>query len=49
MLLLEEKITNFNSFKDNYKAGSAPTAEDHIGKSSGDCHMNYPFNYFEPN
>jgi hypothetical protein len=41
-------VANFNTFESNYKIGSSPTAEDHIVNLSGDCHMDYPYNYFDP-
>ena len=41
-------LDNFNNFTDNYKSGSAPSADQHICASSGDYHTNYPNNYFDP-
>ena len=41
-------LDNFNNFTDNYKSGSAPSADQHICDSNGDCHTNYPNNYFDP-
>jgi hypothetical protein len=39
---------NFNEFTDNYKTGDAPSADQHIRDSNGDCHTDYPYNYFTP-
>ena len=41
-------LDNFNNFTDNYKSGSAPSADQHICTSIGDYHTNYPNNYFDP-
>jgi len=41
-------LDNFNNFTDNYKSGSAPSADQHICDSNGDCHTYYPNNYFDP-
>ena len=46
-------LENFNHFVDNYKEGSAPSADQHIHKydlnvGSIDCHADYPYNNFTP-
>ena len=41
-------IDNFNNFINNYKTGSAPSADQHIRNNSGDCHTDYPNNNFTP-
>ena len=42
----ENDFSNFNEFINNYKIGDAPSADQHIRDSDGDCHMDYPYNYF---
>jgi len=41
-------IDYFNNFINNYKTGSAPSADQHIRNKSGDCHTDYPNNNFNP-
>ena len=41
-------LVHFNHFTDNYKEGSSPSADQHICNDDGDCHANYPYNYFIP-
>jgi hypothetical protein len=41
-------LVNYNHFTDNYKEGSPPSADQHICNDDGDCHANYPYNYFVP-
>jgi hypothetical protein len=39
---------NFNEFINNYKTGNSPSPDQHIRDSNGDCHTDYPYNYFTP-
>jgi hypothetical protein len=39
---------NFNEFTNNYKTGSPPSPDQHICEFNGDCHEDYPYNYFTP-
>ena len=43
-------IDNFNTFTNNYKKGYAPSPDQHIWDSdTGDCHIDYPYNEYDPN
>ncbi|PKP59792.1 hypothetical protein CVT91_06155 [Candidatus Atribacteria bacterium HGW-Atribacteria-1] len=39
---------NFNEFINNYKIGNAPSFDQHICDSNGDCHKDYPYNSYTP-
>ena len=39
---------NFNEFINNYKTGDVPSPNQHIQDSNGDCHTDYPYNYYTP-
>jgi len=41
-------LNNFNTFTDNYKTGNTPSPDQHICNSTGDCHMDYPYNNYSP-
>ena len=42
-------LNNFNTFSNNYKTGYDPSPDQHIcDYDSGDCHMDYPYNYYTP-
>ncbi len=41
-------IDNFNTFINNYKIGNAPSPDQHICDHTGDCHTDYPYNYYTP-
>jgi len=40
--------SNFNEFINNYKTGDVPSPDQHICNFGGDCHMDYPYNYYNP-
>ena len=45
----ENDIDNFNEFINNYKTGNNPLPDNHIVNNVyGDCHMDYPYNYYTP-
>jgi hypothetical protein len=44
----ENDLSKFNEFTDNYKTGNAPSPDQHICNSTGDCHMDYPYNDYYP-
>ena len=42
-------LNNFNTFNGNHKTGYAPSPDQHIWDyDTGDCHTDYPYNYFTP-
>ena len=41
-------LDNFNNFINNYKEGSAFSADQHIRNTSGNCHWDYLNNYYSP-
>jgi hypothetical protein len=45
----ENDFSNFNEFINNYKIGDVPSPDRHIRNADdGDCHMDYPNNYYTP-
>jgi len=41
-------LDNFNQFTNNYKIGYTPSPEQHISGMFVDRHMDYPYNYYNP-